>query len=113
MILKKTANFYEERLGFRNILYLDVEHPHICMYKDDIEIILTKTNKQVLPNHMIYEYGYDAYIYINDQEKFQSVLSNKGVKIIKKLENTDYGNKEFVIEDVDGRWIAFGRKEQS
>ena len=36
------------------------------MYKDDIEIILTKTNKQVLPNHTIYEYGYDEYIYIND-----------------------------------------------
>ena len=83
------------------------------MYKDDIEIILTKTNKQVLPNHTIYEYGYDAYIYINDQEKFQSELSKKSVKIIKTLENTDYGNKEFVIEDVDGRWIAFGRKEQS
>ena len=47
------------------------------------------------------------------QEKFQSELSKKSVKIIKTLENTDYGNKEFVIEDVDGRWIAFGRKEQS
>lgn len=85
----------------------------IRMYKDDIEIILTKTNKQVLPNHTVYEYGYDEYIYINVQEKFQSGLSSKGVKIIKTLENTDYRNKEFVIEDVDGRWIAFGRKEQS
>ena len=24
---------------------------------------------------------------------------------------TDYKNKEFVIEDLDGRWIAFGLKE--
>ena len=22
----------------------------------------------------------------------------------------DYGNKEFVVEDIDGRWIAFGLK---
>lgn len=27
--------------------------------------------------------------------------------------HTDYNNKEFVIEDVDGRWIAFGIKQGS
>ena len=43
------------------------------MYRDDIQIILTK--KGVLPNHPIYEYGYDAYIYIDDQKKLQSELS--------------------------------------
>ena len=53
------------------------------MYKDDIGIILTK--KGVLLNHPIYEYGYDAYIYIDDQEKLQSGLSKKSVKIIDSL----------------------------
>lgn len=24
---------------------------------------------------------------------------------------TDYQNKEFVIEDIDGRWLAFGLKQ--
>lgn len=71
--IKKTANFYEEKLGFRIIKYLNDEKPHICMYRDDIEIILTK--KGALPNHPIYEYGYDAYIYIDDQKKLQSELS--------------------------------------
>ena len=32
----------EEKLGFRIIKYLNDEKPHICMYRDDIEIILTK-----------------------------------------------------------------------
>lgn len=32
------------------------------------------------------------------------------MKIVRNLDNTDYNNKEFVIEDIDGRWIAFGIK---
>lgn len=27
--IKKTANFFEEKLGFRIVLQLDVEHPHV------------------------------------------------------------------------------------
>ena len=34
----------------------------------------------------------------------------KGVKFIKYLNVTDYNNKEFVIEDTDGRRLAFGIK---
>jgi len=25
---------------------------------------------------------------------------------------TDYNNLEFVLEDIDGRWIAFGMKQK-
>lgn len=38
-------------------------------------------------------------------------FERKEVKIIRRLEITDYKNNEFVIEDIDGRWIAFGIKE--
>ena len=41
------------------------------------------------------------------QEDFVS----NGVKIIQPLAVTDYNNKEFTVEDIDGRWIAFGRKQ--
>lgn len=30
--------------------------------------------------------------------------------MVKSLNMTDYNNKEFVIEDIDGRWLAFGLK---
>ena len=36
--------------------------------------------------------------------------AEKDVKFIKRLNVTDYQNKEFVIEDIDGRWLAFGLK---
>lgn len=32
------------------------------------------------------------------------------VRIVRELRQTDYANREFVVEDIDGRWIAFGIK---
>lgn len=76
-----------------------------------LEIILTKTNGQkVIPNRDLYGYGYDAYFIAKNQEELQGEFINSGVKIIRKLGYTDYNNKEFVVEDIDGRWIGFGIK---
>ncbi|OBR69039.1 glyoxalase [Paenibacillus oryzae] len=107
----KTANFYEQMMGFRVVKYLDANEPHICLYRDTTEIILTKTNGQkVIPHRELYGYGYDAYFITKNQEELQEEFINSNVKIVRSLDNTDYNNKEFVIEDIDGRWIAFGIK---
>lgn len=107
----ETANYYEQKLGFKAVQYLDANEPHICLYRDTTEIILTKTNgKQVIPNRELYGYGYDAYFITRDQEELQKEFIHSNVKIVRSLGNTDYNNKEFVIEDIDGRWIGFGIK---
>lgn len=107
----QTAHFYEQRLGFKAVPYLESKEPHICLYRDSTEIILTKTNgKKVIPNRKLYGYGYDAYFITNDQETLQQEFIAANVKIVRSLSTTDYQNKEFVIEDIDGRWIAFGIK---
>ena len=111
--IKKTAEFYVSCLGFRAVEYLECKEPHICLYRDKIEILLlqAKTEK-IFPNRELYGYGYDVYLYTDDQEKLEKELREKGVKIVKTLNVTDYNNKEFVIEDIDGRWLAFGKKIQ-
>jgi len=110
--MKRTAQFYEEKMGFRVVEYLDTAEPHICLYRDLTEIILTQSNGQkVIPNRELYGYGYDAYFITKNQEELQQQLINADVKIVRDLNHTDYNNKEFVIEDVDGRWIAFGIKQ--
>lgn len=111
--IRKTAKFYTNSLGFEAIEYLDCQEPHICLYKDKAEIILLQTGREkICPNRELYGYGYDAYLYTNEQESLEKELSENGVRIVKKLDVTDYKNKEFVIEDLDGRWIAFGLKEK-
>lgn len=107
----RTTNFYEQKLGFKAVQYLDAKEPHICLYRDTTEIILTQTNGQkVIPNRQLYGYGYDAYFITKGQDELHAEFTNSTVKIVRSLDNTDYNNREFVIEDIDGRWIAFGVK---
>ena len=109
--IKKTAEFYITNLGFKAVEYLHCKEPHICLYRDRTEILLLQANtEKVLPNREQYGYGYDAYLYTDEQESLEKDLLEKGVKIVKPLNVTDYQNKEFVIEDLDGRWLAFGLK---
>ena len=110
--IRKTARFYTDRLGFRAVEYVDCEEPHICLYRDKTEIILLKANTdRVFTNRELYGYGYDAYLYTSEMEELEKQLRRNRVKIARPLSMTDYKNREFVIEDIDGRWIAFGRKE--
>ncbi len=91
--------------------YLECQEPHICLYRDDSEIILLQANTAtVTPNRTLYGYGYDAYLYTDKQEMIEKEFSQKQVKLVRALQVTDYQNKEFVIEDIDGRWLAFGLK---
>jgi hypothetical protein len=39
-------------------------------------------------------------------------FERNGAKIVRPLHKTDYNNWEFVLEDIDGRWIAFGMKQK-
>ena len=107
----KTAEFYVQKLGFDAVEYLNAKEPHICLYKDDVEIILADSKGQkVIPNHELYGYGYDIYIIVNNQEELQKEFDSKGLKVVKRLSVTDYDNKELVLEDIDGRWLGFGIK---
>jgi hypothetical protein len=100
-------------MGFEAVSYLDAAEPHICLYRDKTEIILTKASRdKIFPNRELYGYGYDAYFITDTQQELQDELSHNGVKIARPLRKTDYHNQEFVIEDIDGRWIAFGLKEK-
>ena len=108
--IEKTSKFYTSKLGFRAVDYLSVKEPHICLYRDDVEIILLKSNATVVPNRALYGYGYDAYFYVEEQEPLEKEFERQGVKIVRPLSITDYQNREFVVEDIDGRWLAFGLK---
>ena len=111
--IEKTAKYYEDVLGFKAVQYLNAKEPHICLYRDSTEIILTKANTdKVFPNRELYGYGYDAYFITDDQEGFQNEFMSKGAKIVRELQKTEYHNQEFVLEDIDGRWIGFGIKSE-
>lgn len=78
------------------------------MYRDNIEIIFTKENKNIKPNRILYGYGYDAYFYTREQEMLFEEFSKNGAKFAKLLFTINHQNREFVVEDIDGRWLALG-----
>ena len=109
--INKTAEYYKY-IGFKAVYYLESIEPHVCLYRDAIEIVLTKSNKEkIIPNRISHGYGYDAYFITNAQEELEKEFYELGIKIVRPLSKTDYNNKEFVFEDIDGRWIAIGNKE--
>lgn len=78
----RTSEYYERVMGFKAVQYLDSKEPHICLYRDSTEIILTKSNGQeVIPNRDLYGYGYDAYFITDDQEKLQEEFRSAGANI--------------------------------
>jgi hypothetical protein len=106
-----TAAYYES-LGFRVEKSLDSKEKHACLYLGDAEIVLTDSGaRAVMPNRMLYSYGFDAYLYARDPAALYADFSEKGVRFARPLGKTDYGNLEFVLEDCDGRWVAFGIKQ--
>jgi catechol 2,3-dioxygenase-like lactoylglutathione lyase family enzyme len=108
--IKATSAYYCDTLGFRSVEYLNSAQPHICLYRDGVEIILTSVNSAVRPNRAQNGYGYDAYFITERQAELRQEFSGKGAKIVKPRGTTDYQNKEFVIEYNNGRWLRFGVK---
>ena len=67
--INKTANYYVS-LGFRAVYYLESSQPHVCLYRDTTEIILTKSkNDSIVPNRECHGYGYDAYFVCRKKSK--------------------------------------------
>ena len=99
--IERTSEFYVKVMGFRAVKYLDVKEPHICLYRDNTEIILTLANTdKVYPNRELYGYGEDAYFITDEQYALQNEFIEKGAKIVRELQLTDYNNKEFTVEDI-------------
>jgi hypothetical protein len=108
--IDKTTQYYK-LIGFKAVHYLESEEPHVCLYRDSIEIVLTRSKqKMITPNRINHGYGYDGYFITNDQVELEKEFKKLGVNIVRPLSKTDYNNKEFVFEDIDGRWIAVGNK---
>ena len=109
----RAVAFYES-LGFKAVWYGKAAERHVCLYLGDAEIVLTDSSgREVSPNRALYGYGYDAYLYAVDPAALYGQFRQAGVKIARPLGMTDYGNLEFVVEDPDGRWVAFGVKQKS
>jgi catechol 2,3-dioxygenase-like lactoylglutathione lyase family enzyme len=107
----RSAAFYRDVLGFRPVEYLDAAEPHVCLYRDGVEIILTSApDVPVVPHRVRHGFGYDAYLITDQQAALHRELTEAGATVVRAPAMTDYHNMELVVEDADGRWLGFGIK---
>ena len=58
-------------------------------------------------------YPSSAYLYAQSPATLYDEFQKQSARFARSLGRTDYGNLEFVIEDCDGRWVAFGIKQSN
>ena len=106
----QTALFYETKLGFHASHLDDESMPHIRLSRDNIEIILVKKEEDETVSRS--SSRYDLYLFVSEPMMLQMELQSAGVTFLKKLEDSDtvHTNREFVIEDIDGRRICFSQR---
>ena len=127
--VRKTADFYCNRLGFSTRIVVDVEKQtyfHIeetqkdllyaQLVRDDVEIMVQQRQSLMedVPVFSGCEIGasISLYIVVEDVEGFYQDIRDK-IDCIKPLETTWYGMKEFYIRDVDGYVLGFAEQVES
>lgn len=110
--VRKTVNFYVEKLGFKFAEHYDKIDNFATIYRDSVEFVIVQSKfGKVESNTKRYGVGYDAYIDTNTVDGVDIICKEfrtKGVKIVSEPRKTDYGSYEFVIEDIDERLIGIG-----
>lgn len=108
----KTALFYETKLGFKATHLDDEKMPHIRLVRDNIVIALVKS-----PVRMALPSMYDLIIYVTEPLLLYHEVKANGVKIIEELPDAKESekaktNRQFVIEDNDGRKICISQSTE-
>jgi catechol 2,3-dioxygenase-like lactoylglutathione lyase family enzyme len=111
--VKRTVDFYTEKLGFQSAKHFDATENFAALYRDEIEFVIVQAKQgRIASNLQRYGAGYDAYIDTATPEGIDPIYEEfraKGVRIVSEPHTTTYGSYEFVFEDIDGRYIGVGR----
>ena len=124
--VKDAILFYRDILGFKlemsvpnnkNIIEQNISegkiYDYAMMSKDDVFVMLLEENcfKKDMPSLNALPQGASLLLYIDvdDINALYDSLKEK-VEIVKDLETTWYGMKEFYIKDCNGYILGFGEK---
>ncbi|MBN2086377.1 MAG: VOC family protein [Anaerolineales bacterium] len=110
--VRKTAEWYRQKLGFRIVEKYDASEPFAAIYRDSVELILVQSKIGIVEsNRTRYGAGYDAFLAPpspSGVDGLHAEFAARGVRIVQAPEWTAYGVYEFVFEDADGRLIGVG-----
>ncbi len=117
----QTVTFYTKKLGFQ-IEWMHEKDPRFAIVsRDKITLMFRQLQEtgHTRPNRISYikagwhtdaAEAWDAYIWVNDVESLYKEIVSKKISVIKPIQDTEYGNRDFEIEDNNGYILCFGQR---
>ena len=99
----KAHDFYTRVLGFKKVFENGNPVGFMILKRDGAEVHLT-----LQPTHEAANFNV-AHLMVDDADALHAVCQSQGLRIIKRLQDKDYGLRAFVFEDPDGNRIDVGQ----
>ncbi len=101
--MSRSHSFYTKVLGFQKIFENGNPVGFMILKRDQGELHLT-----LQPGHKAADFNV-AHLMVDDIDALHAVCKRHGARIIKSLQDKDYGLRAFVFEDPDGNRIDVGQ----
>ena len=101
--IARACDFYTKVLGFTKVFENGIPVGFMILKKDQAELHLT-----LQPNHKAASFNV-AHMMVDDVDALHAICQQQGLRIIKSLQDKDYGLRAFVFEDPDGNRIDVGQ----
>lgn len=101
--IAKAHDFYTSVLGFEKTFESGNPVGFMILKRDGAELHLT-----LQPTHKAPAFNI-AHMIVNDADALHAICQSHGLRIIKRIQNKDYGLRAFVFEDPDGNRIDVGQ----
>jgi catechol 2,3-dioxygenase-like lactoylglutathione lyase family enzyme len=101
--IAQACDFYTKVLGFTKVFENGSPVGFMIFKKDQAQLHLT-----LQPNHKAASFNV-AHMMVDDVDALHAICQQQGLRIIKSLQDKDYGLRAFVFEDPDGNRIDVGQ----
>jgi len=101
--IERACEFYTKVLGFTKVFENGTPVGFMILKKDQAELHLT-----LQPNHNAAPFNV-AHMIVHDVDALHAICERHGLRIVKSLQDKDYGLRAFVFEDPDGNRIDVGQ----
>jgi catechol 2,3-dioxygenase-like lactoylglutathione lyase family enzyme len=101
--MDRATDFYVGLLGFRKVFENGNPVGFVILQQDDAELHLT-----LQKNHRAADFNI-AHMMVENIDRLHDLVQGRRLKVVKRLQDRDYGLRAFVFEDPDGNRIDVGQ----
>ena len=103
-----TVAYYQDKLGFACLGTWQDPPVYAIVARDRHPIHFRCAEPPIANPDKYHDELLDAYLFVEDADALYAEYAAQGVEFIRALNNTPWNTREFVVQDCDGRLLAFG-----